>query len=283
MAGAGGAGGAKNNEIVVKHITRQLTQTNLDNLQVKVIAVSTADVLNTDAMYAEVTYGSPAAPLEVAATTRVDASSSSATGSINLNRTSGNIPLGNISANTTGGIVNITTTTSGSILGASTNPATTDITTHDLTLTAAGSSDIGSSSIPINIASPTGTIAITAEGGSVYLNKTTSTLDLSNISTGGGVTTLTTTGLGTIQYLSTGNITLQTAGAFTDSGGSSKILTGGNIALGGASIGLLAAFADFTGALGTGTGILLMVTIILVKYPRNFSTKTNNFVFIGLK
>ena len=32
--------------------------------------------------------------------------------------------------------------------------------------------------------------------------------------------------------------------------------------LGGASVGILAAFADFTGALGTGTGILLTVMII---------------------
>jgi preprotein translocase subunit SecY len=38
--------------------------------------------------------------------------------------------------------------------------------------------------------------------------------------------------------------------------------------LGGASIGLLAAFADFTGALGTGTGILLMVTIIYSVYEQ---------------
>jgi preprotein translocase subunit SecY len=38
--------------------------------------------------------------------------------------------------------------------------------------------------------------------------------------------------------------------------------------LGGASIGLLAAFADFTGALGTGTGILLTVTIIYQFYEQ---------------
>jgi preprotein translocase subunit SecY len=43
--------------------------------------------------------------------------------------------------------------------------------------------------------------------------------------------------------------------------------------LGGASIGLLAAFADFTGALGTGTGILLMVTIIYSIYEQ---LKTEN-------
>ena len=38
--------------------------------------------------------------------------------------------------------------------------------------------------------------------------------------------------------------------------------------LGGAAIGLLAAFADFTGALGTGTGILLTVTIIYNLYEQ---------------
>ncbi|MEM5793138.1 MAG: preprotein translocase subunit SecY [Candidatus Aenigmatarchaeota archaeon] len=38
--------------------------------------------------------------------------------------------------------------------------------------------------------------------------------------------------------------------------------------LGGAAIGLLAAFADFTGALGTGTGILLTVTIIYQFYEQ---------------
>jgi preprotein translocase subunit SecY len=38
--------------------------------------------------------------------------------------------------------------------------------------------------------------------------------------------------------------------------------------LGGFSIGLLAAFADFTGALGTGTGILLTVTIIYNFYEQ---------------
>jgi len=38
--------------------------------------------------------------------------------------------------------------------------------------------------------------------------------------------------------------------------------------LGGAAIGFLAAFADFTGALGTGTGILLMVTIIYNLYEQ---------------
>jgi len=36
--------------------------------------------------------------------------------------------------------------------------------------------------------------------------------------------------------------------------------------LGGITIGLLAAFADFTGALGTGTGILLTVSIIYNYY-----------------
>jgi len=38
--------------------------------------------------------------------------------------------------------------------------------------------------------------------------------------------------------------------------------------LGGAAIGLLAAFADFTGAIGTGTGILLTVTIIYSFYEQ---------------
>lgn len=43
--------------------------------------------------------------------------------------------------------------------------------------------------------------------------------------------------------------------------------------LGGASIGLLAAFADFTDALGTGTGILLTVTIIYTFYQQIKSEK----------
>ncbi len=38
--------------------------------------------------------------------------------------------------------------------------------------------------------------------------------------------------------------------------------------LGGATIGLLATFADFTDALGTGTGILLLVTIIYSFYEQ---------------
>jgi len=38
--------------------------------------------------------------------------------------------------------------------------------------------------------------------------------------------------------------------------------------LGGATIGFLAAFADFTGAVGTGTGILLTVTIIYNFYEQ---------------
>jgi preprotein translocase subunit SecY len=38
--------------------------------------------------------------------------------------------------------------------------------------------------------------------------------------------------------------------------------------LGGASVGFLAAYADFTGALGTGTGILLATTIIYQLYEQ---------------
>jgi preprotein translocase subunit SecY len=44
--------------------------------------------------------------------------------------------------------------------------------------------------------------------------------------------------------------------------------------LGGAAIGLLAAFADFTGALGTGTGILLTVTIIYQFYEQLKNERT---------
>jgi preprotein translocase subunit SecY len=36
--------------------------------------------------------------------------------------------------------------------------------------------------------------------------------------------------------------------------------------MGGAAVGLLSAFADFTGALGTGTGILLTVGIVFRMY-----------------
>ncbi|PIY35753.1 MAG: preprotein translocase subunit SecY [Candidatus Aenigmarchaeota archaeon CG_4_10_14_3_um_filter_37_21] len=45
--------------------------------------------------------------------------------------------------------------------------------------------------------------------------------------------------------------------------------------LGGASIGLLASFADFTGALGTGTGILLTVTIIYQFYEQLKNERTD--------
>jgi len=45
--------------------------------------------------------------------------------------------------------------------------------------------------------------------------------------------------------------------------------------LGGAAIGLLAAFADFTGALGTGTGILLTVTIIYQFYEQLKNERTD--------
>ena len=38
--------------------------------------------------------------------------------------------------------------------------------------------------------------------------------------------------------------------------------------LGGATIGFLASFADFTGAVGSGTGILLAVTIIYNFYEQ---------------
>ena len=38
--------------------------------------------------------------------------------------------------------------------------------------------------------------------------------------------------------------------------------------IGGMAVGLLAAFADFTGALGTGTGILLTVSIVYNFYER---------------
>jgi len=44
--------------------------------------------------------------------------------------------------------------------------------------------------------------------------------------------------------------------------------------LGGASIGMLAAFADFTGAIGTGTGILLTVTIIYQFYEQLKNERT---------